>query len=765
MVYMAADNNLEAAAIIDLNEMEWIGSTSNYNVVVQLDRAVGYDVSNGNWETTRRYFVTLDQTYPTEITSVLIEDLGELNMGDPQTLSDFIEWSMSSYPAEKYFLILWDHGDGWRKSANTTMDFIASGEFDVSEQSGKLNALFEKGEPIENEITFPSNPLEIKPIKAMCGDETDKDRLYNNEIKSALSNFPKLDVLGFDACVMGMVEVAYEFKDQAYFLIASEESEPAQGWPYHYFLYDLYFNPTMSPSAMCSTVVYNYSLYDVSSSNNQTLSAVDLSQIDQVISSLNSFCSELINNGVWSEMQTYFPMAEQFGQNDPFYDLYDLANLAWVNLTGQGIINTSSALKSAIKNAVISEWHEYEHPNAHGLSICFPQSKYSSDAYPYINGDIDFIPETNWISFLQHYWGDGTLAYDFPEPNNYFTQSGLPLDPHYYYQSFISSLYDHDWWLINSGIDETIEINLDVPTNADFDIFLWDQNGFNILDASFNSGNGTDESISYHSPVPEYMYLHINQYSSFSTQPYTLRVSQTGNDKGWFKLSYDDNSPYSGYYSTTVGDVLGVTFNLSSYPMNIDRIWIYFTDIDGAGTGGDGSFYLLLWDNYGMILDPIEIGKLIPATTGWNYLDLTEFDIKAYTSFFLGVWYDGTNTACIGWDDYERGMDYYYSSSSGQWTYMEDALFFRVDVSYPVNYICGDPNNDGRANISDAVYIINYVFNGGTEPIPFEAGEVNCDGRVNISDAVFMINYVFVGGNDPCDTYPGSPNGDGIPDC
>ena len=343
---------------------------------------------------------------------------------------------------------------------------------------------------IDNEITLPSNLLETKPIKAMCEDETDGDILYNNEIKLALSYFPQLDILGFDACVMGMIEVAFEFKDQASFLIASEENEPGAGWPYHYFLYDLYFNPTMSPSAMCSTVVYNYSLYDVPSSNNQTLSAVDLSQIDQVISSLNSFCSELVNNGIWSEMKTYFPKAERFGQNDPFYDLYDLANLAWMNLTGQGIINASSALKSAINNAIISEWHEYEHPDAHGLSICFPQSKYSSDAYEYINGNIDFIPETNWTNFLQYYWGGGTFEYDLPEPNNYFTQSGLPLDPQYYYQSYISSLYDQDWWLINSGIDETIEINLDVPTNADFDIYLWDQNGFNILDASFNSGNG-----------------------------------------------------------------------------------------------------------------------------------------------------------------------------------------------------------------------------------------------------------------------------------
>jgi hypothetical protein len=76
-------------------------------------------------------------------------------------------------------------------------------------------------------------------------------------------------------------------------------------------------------------------------------------------------------------------------------------------------------------------------------------------------------------------------------------------------------------------------------------------------------------------------------------------------------------------------------------------------------------------------------------------------------------------------------------------------------------YICGDANGDESVNISDAVYIINYVFIGGSPtPNPLESAEVNCDGSVNVSDAVYIINYVFIGGNEPCDT-----DGDGDPDC
>jgi hypothetical protein len=73
--------------------------------------------------------------------------------------------------------------------------------------------------------------------------------------------------------------------------------------------------------------------------------------------------------------------------------------------------------------------------------------------------------------------------------------------------------------------------------------------------------------------------------------------------------------------------------------------------------------------------------------------------------------------------------------------------------------ICGDANNDNSVNVSDAVHIINYVFIGGSEPLPVLAcGDANTDASVNVSDAVSIINYVFIGGGIPGDCSPGSPN-------
>ena len=101
--------------------------------------------------------------------------------------------------------------------------------------------------------------------------------------------------------------------------------------------------------------------------------------------------------------------------------------------------------------------------------------------------------------------------------------------------------------------------------------------------------------------------------------------------------------------------------------------------------------------------------------------------------------------------------DYYFRFSDGV-----DTVTTALDSIYVeiIDYICGDASGDEAVNVSDAVYIINYVFLGTAPPDPYESGDVNCDLTVNVSDAVWIINYVFLGSNDPCDI-----DGDDIPDC
>ena len=115
MTYIS-DSDLEYFAIEDMIEMERVGSTDNVNIVVQIDRWDGYDKpdwndSNGDWETAK-IFDTKENKGDHVIGSTAVEDLGEINTGDPDELVEFVQWAQTNYPAEHYALNIWNHGSG-----------------------------------------------------------------------------------------------------------------------------------------------------------------------------------------------------------------------------------------------------------------------------------------------------------------------------------------------------------------------------------------------------------------------------------------------------------------------------------------------------------------------------------------------------------------------------------------------------------------------------------------------------------------------------
>lgn len=65
-------------------------------------------------------------------------------------------------------------------------------------------------------------------------------------------------------------------------------------------------------------------------------------------------------------------------------------------------------------------------------------------------------------------------------------------------------------------------------------------------------------------------------------------------------------------------------------------------------------------------------------------------------------------------------------------------------------YLCGDADGSQMISVSDAIYIIGYIFGGGPPPVPLRAGDADTNGIVNISDAIYLINYIFAGGPPPC---------------
>ena len=232
-IFLNADNNLTPAAEDDLLEMTSGGSTEDVKFVSLYDR-LGVDMTG------KLIYITTDGYDE-------IEDWGETDMGDWQTLADFGKWAVENYPANRYALILWNHGDGWRSSATEDDDSL---------------------------------------FKAFSYDETSDTKIYisNGDYAAALSEITtalgrKLDIIGFDACMMGMWEVAVASAPYADYLLASEEKEPESGWVYDGFMPGLVANPLMTPEELGISIIDSY--HDDSLSND-TLSLVDLSTLDEL---------------------------------------------------------------------------------------------------------------------------------------------------------------------------------------------------------------------------------------------------------------------------------------------------------------------------------------------------------------------------------------------------------------------------------------------------------------------------------------------------
>jgi hypothetical protein len=364
MVYLDGDNNLESFAIEDLNEMEVVGSTEKVNIVVQFDRHAAYDNSNGNWTSTKRFFITKDSNgFDSTIVSTELSDEGELNMGDPTTLSNFITWAQNDYPADHYLLVLWDHGSGWKGVKS--------------------------------------------PVKAVCVDETDGDQLDMNEVRAALDtvtnsgDFP-LDIVGFDACFMAMVEVDYDILPYAHYRVGSEEYEPGDGWDYYKLLAYLVGHPYASPRAVSVEIVDTYMNF-YGSAGYETQSAAHLNPTSHVVDTLDVFALHLAGalNDYRTEIQTARAKVEFFSDMD-FIDLYHFAHLVFTYVPNAGIKKDAYELKKAVNEAIIAEGHGFMNRDAHGLSVYFPSTgvNYQSS----YENTVELPGDTFWDEFLKQYY-------------------------------------------------------------------------------------------------------------------------------------------------------------------------------------------------------------------------------------------------------------------------------------------------------------------------------------------------------------------------
>ncbi len=398
MVYLDADDEiLEEDIYLDLNEIEQAGGSERVTVVAQIDRyAGGYD-GDGDWDSTKRFLLSQKDDDLKHLKAQELQELGELDMGNTQTLVDFGVWAIQSYPASKYALILSDHGAGWM-----------GGWTDDDPQ--------------------PDSSLKVNHI-----DEALAEIVQRTGIQ-------RFDLVGFDACLMSQVEALSSLAPYADYAVASEETEPSVGWAYFSFLSQLLGRPEMDGAQLSQAIVNSYvdqdarlsddvtraALFDEPLTRQQavaelgatlTLTAVDLRALGDLHAALNQLALALAGSDAKrvAEARAYTQAYDSvFGSRDPgsFIDLGHFTALLAESIQDERVSQAAAGVQAAIQKVVLVERHGPDRPGSSGLSIFFPtgniyKQSAPEDADPNYTQDASrFAAASLWDDFLAfHYAG------------------------------------------------------------------------------------------------------------------------------------------------------------------------------------------------------------------------------------------------------------------------------------------------------------------------------------------------------------------------
>lgn len=363
MVFLNAKNDLERFGIKDMNEMEMVGSSDKVNIVVQMGRIKGYDSSNGDWTGVKRFLIQKD-TDTNIINSPSVQDMGELDMGDYKNLIDFVKWAKKTYPAKKYMLVVWNHGSGWEKS------------------KGKANKGISYDEASGNHMTTPQLGLAMKEIG-------------------------KVDVYGSDACLMSMAEVIYEIKDNAEYIVGSEETEPGDGYTYNTLLAPLIAKPSMGPAELAKLAVDAYSDHYRDQGEGSTQAYIRADKINDFLKMVNDFAYAMSQSGEKQIVKDAINQAQSYAISEN-KDLYHFAQLVVARTQNADVKAKGEALMSFIKDKLVAHnrtnnseggwWGPVSYDDSHGVAIYMPSSGLGAGY-----DELAWSKYSNWDEFIKWY--------------------------------------------------------------------------------------------------------------------------------------------------------------------------------------------------------------------------------------------------------------------------------------------------------------------------------------------------------------------------
>jgi Clostripain family len=251
MVYMAGFNNLSDFATKDLKEMRQVGSSDDVKIAAFIKRQ--------NSKGAEQLIVAKRPANDVR------KNLGNADSGKPQTLLDFIRWAKQKAPAERYALVVWNHGSGWQPDDLEDLyeEVRASRDGGVTARELALRSNQKIARAVFGTTVQGVLRLGDQHERAIASDDGTGHSLDTIELDRVLAKGHEelgkpFDLLGMDACLMSTLEVAYQARANALNVVGSEELEPGDGWPYAAILKDLAARPAMDGAKLGEVVVKRY---------------------------------------------------------------------------------------------------------------------------------------------------------------------------------------------------------------------------------------------------------------------------------------------------------------------------------------------------------------------------------------------------------------------------------------------------------------------------------------------------------------------------
>lgn len=352
LVYMVADNDLEPAALRDLEEMMQVGGSQDFRLLVQLDRAAGYsdDPIGGlaAWSGAKRLEVREGEL-------VELADLGPANLATSDALADFLKWGHEVAPADRTALVLWDHGAAW---AGFGLDESASDRLSIEELATGIS-------------------------------------LGVHE-----SGMGQLALLGFDACLMGTAEVYLTLRPYAEYMIASSALVPGHGWDYT-ALSHAASAPTTGPVELGEAILEAYlSFAEVRGTADAiTMTLVDLYALDPLAAFVEEW-GETMAKHIDDAAAVATRSAQgalRFGRSpDRTHDFEMVDLLHWAQNYARDVSQPASTPISAVRGAIVEHVSGPLTKTSSGIAIHLPGIGRHDDARP----AAPEVPDMNrWMSF------------------------------------------------------------------------------------------------------------------------------------------------------------------------------------------------------------------------------------------------------------------------------------------------------------------------------------------------------------------------------